>query len=173
MKKKRKYQRKIKIPKPELQWRIMTVFAILAMASAILQSIALGTTLVIVADHLPNDGNILHGKIEMLVWVGLAATMLFILPLNLFVGRAVTFKFAGPLFRFEAYLRQIIAGERPGPVRIRKDDELQDFCVLLNEAIAPLSAPLPEEEELEEGEVEEPEALLPGGQEVDDAVRAE
>lgn len=133
------YARKKKIINPRLQWRMMLVFAILAMSAAMLQAIALGTTLMVVAGRLPNDGSLLEGKIESLIWISLLATIAFILPLNLLVGRSVTFKVAGPLYRIETHLRQIAAGERPGPCRIRKDDELQEFCRVVNDAIAALA----------------------------------
>lgn len=156
-------KRKKKIIKPQLQWRIMIVFAVLAMTSVMLQAIVLGTTLVIVADQMPNDGYILESKIQSLIWTGLLGTVVFLLPLNLLIGRALTFKIAGPLYRFEVYLKQIAAGERPGPCRIRKDDELQELCQILNEAVAPLSTPLPEESRAEEvAEIEEPAAPLAG-----------
>lgn len=54
------------------------------------------------------------------------------------MGVASTHKIVGPLYRFRVYLTALARGESPEPCRIRKDDELQDLCELLNRATEPL-----------------------------------
>jgi len=133
------------------------VFACMAACSVLLQSIALAATMGFLADELPYDGNVLMGETLGFLRLNLLVTLAFVLPLNLIIGRTVTFKIAGPLYRFEVYLKQLIRGERPGPCRIRRSDELQDFCGLLNEAVKPLSQPLAEQVEGPEQREVEPE----------------
>jgi hypothetical protein len=70
---------------------------------------------------------------------GVSVTILLIslgvlLPLSFFVGVLVTFRVAGPLYRFERHLETIAAGQDPGVCRIRKGDELHDFCTTFNAA---------------------------------------
>ena len=61
-----------------------------------------------------------------------------LLPLTIAVGILVTFRIAGPVYRFEKYLKQVIDGEEVGPCRIRDGDEFQELCELINQATAPL-----------------------------------
>jgi hypothetical protein len=65
----------------------------------------------------------------------LAVTLCVLLPLAFAVGVAVTFRVAGPIYRFEQHLRVVAEGRDPGPCKIRKGDELQDFCDVLNAAL--------------------------------------
>ena len=64
--------------------------------------------------------------------------MLIFLPLTYAVGILTTFRIAGPLYRFETFLNQVLAGEKPERFRLRKGDELQDFADLLNAVTEPL-----------------------------------
>jgi hypothetical protein len=61
-------------------------------------------------------------------------------PFLLVVGLVTTFRFFGPLHRFRVYLARLARGDRPDACRIRREDELQDLCELLNRATAPLRA---------------------------------
>jgi len=63
-----------------------------------------------------------------------------LLPLTAAVGVLVLFRVAGPLYRFEQFLEAVMRGEHPEECHIRKRDELQDFCKLLNRVTAPLRA---------------------------------
>ena len=102
-----------------------------------------------IALKLPEDGLILLDEMSgFLVGVLLTSFALF-LPVIFLVGVLTTFRIAGPLYRFEAYLRSLIRGEATEPCRIRKGDDLQGFCALLNEATASLRV-RSEDEEKEE-----------------------
>ncbi|MCF6285988.1 MAG: hypothetical protein L3K26_12450, partial [Candidatus Hydrogenedentes bacterium] len=81
------------------------------------------------------DGNVLQGKMLGFLGVNLLITLAVTLPVFLIVSRTATFKIAGPLHRMETHLRQVIREQSSGPCVIRKDDELQDFCALLNKAL--------------------------------------
>jgi len=62
------------------------------------------------------------------------------------VGIAITHKIAGPLHRFEIYLRALKSGQTSAPCKLRNSDQLQDFCQLLNEATEPLRTASDEQE---------------------------
>jgi hypothetical protein len=78
------------------------------------------------------------------------------------VGVLSTFRIAGPIYRFEQYLRQVVKGEAEGPCRIRDGDELWDLCDLINQATAPLRMRHGEDEPEEATAAgEEPERVQP------------
>jgi hypothetical protein len=54
------------------------------------------------------------------------------------VGVLTTFRVAGPLYRIEMFLKQVARGEKPADCRLRKGDELVEFCEVVNLATAPL-----------------------------------
>ena len=64
--------------------------------------------------------------------------MLLLLPATFAVGLLVTHRLIGPIYRFEKYLAQVIAGETREPCRIRKGDELVELCDLINRATEPV-----------------------------------
>jgi signal peptidase II len=61
-----------------------------------------------------------------------------LLPLTIAVGILVTFRIAGPIYRFESYIKSVLRGEEVGPCRIRMGDEFQELCELLNQVTAAL-----------------------------------
>ena len=108
----------------------------------------------------------LRHKQEILLEV-LAMSFAFLLPMMLCVGILSTFRIAGPVYRFEQYLKEVARGEVSDPCRIRDGDELWDLCDLINEATAPLRhkvaglEPVPAAEEPRERvPLEEPAAPL-------------
>lgn len=70
----------------------------------------------------------------------LVLALLVLSPLAFATGVLMTFRLVGPIYRFETYLLQLLRDEELGPCRIRAQDELHDFCDLLNEAVEKLRA---------------------------------
>jgi hypothetical protein len=134
------YKRKKKLIEPRLQLRFSLAFLSTALVLVMVQAIVIQFVLQRVAARLPHDGNLLQAEIPTVLMISFAVTLLLLAPLSLGIGVMTTFRVVGPLYRFRVFLRQIADGERPGDCRIRKSDELQDFCELLNEATAPLRA---------------------------------
>ena len=131
-------RRKRELIEPRLQWRFTLVFLTSAGLAALVQSIVVSYVLMHVADGLPHDGIELKARVlDVLGW-SLLVTAVVLTPVMLGVGIKATFRVVGPLYRFRVYLTQLANGERPAPCKIRKADELQDFCELLNRATAPL-----------------------------------
>lgn len=131
-------RRKKKLIEPRIQWRVALVFLTTSALAALVQSLAVTWLMMRAADRLPTDGVVLKQHVFDILAGGLGITLVFLAPLTLAVGILSMHKLVGPLYRFRVYLGDLVRGEQTEPCRIRKDDELQDLCALLNEATAPL-----------------------------------
>ena len=142
-----RYPRKNKLIKPALQLRLAAVFLCTALAATCVQALTLNRTVERLASYLPNDS-----ELFLLLWPGFfRSSFLFtalLLALTVYlVGVTVTHKLFGPIHRFELYLQDLRDGKSTEPCRLRKGDDLQDFCALLNDATAPLRERAKEAEE--------------------------
>jgi hypothetical protein len=128
-------QRRDRLVRPRLQLRLILAFLAVA-ATALLLQFALFTTVVTkYAAELPQDGTLLVEQSAELSITILLISLGVLLPLCFFVGVLVTFRVAGPLYRFEKHLETVARGEDPGTCRIRKGDELHAMCDVLNRAL--------------------------------------
>jgi hypothetical protein len=132
------FQRKKKLINPRLQLRLVGIFLCAAGLAVQVEAILITLTLTRLAGGLPNDGSELMEQVPEFVRTNLMLTFLLLAPLMLGVGIVATFKIAGPLHHFEQFLRAVRDGQQVAPCQIRKGDELQEFCTLLNEVTAPL-----------------------------------
>lgn len=126
------------LPHPRLQLRLVLAFLCAAGIASIVQTLLLARTLGKVAETLPEAGDQLLAQLPQILGDQVLVGFLLMAPLMLAVGVLETFRVVGPLRRIESYLRALHAGERPGPCRIRKGDDLQDLCELVNDATEPL-----------------------------------
>ena len=133
-----KNKRKRKLIEPRIQGRFALLFLSVAAVAAFLHTVLLTYTLNSLAAELPNDGSVVLARIGEILSRSFFLTLALITPLTFALGVSSIFKIVGPLYRFRIFLKQVHRGEKPGPCRIREDDELQDFCELLNEVTAPL-----------------------------------
>ncbi len=131
-------RRRIKLIKPRLQLKLVGVFVGLSGLGFLLQSLHVGLRLSELAASVPEGGNYLMAVMPELPLEILLVSFGMLLPLTIAVGILVTFRIAGPVYRFEKYLQQVIRGEEVGPCRIRQGDEFQELCELINQATAPL-----------------------------------
>jgi hypothetical protein len=131
-------RRSKKLIEPRIQLRFALTFLTISALAALVQALVVSFLTMRAADRLPNDGAELKGQLMDILACGLGVTVLLLVPLTLGVGIASSHKVVGPLYRFRVYLDQLARGQRPAPCRIRKDDELQDLCELLNRATEPL-----------------------------------
>lgn len=132
------HRRRRVLVEPRLQLRIVLAFLGAACASTLVQVLLLSHRLSSLAESLPTDGNLVLEQLPGILRSQVLLTLLLMTPLMLAVGVLETFRVVGPLHRFERYLRDLADHKRPEPCRIRKGDELQDLCRLLNEATQPL-----------------------------------
>ena len=131
-------RRKKYLIQPRIQLLYTLVFMTTAGLYVLLQAILLHWNMTRISENVPAGGEQVLTELLTGLKTNLLITFLLLVPLTLSIGIMVTFRVAGPLYRFEVFLKQIIAGEKPQDCHIRKDDELQELCRLLNEATAPL-----------------------------------
>lgn len=129
-------RRRVKLIKPQLQLKLVGVFVGLSALGFLLQSLHVGLRLSELASHVPEGGSYLMAMLPALPLEILLVSFGMLLPLTIAVGIMVTFRIAGPVYRFEQYLKAVVRGEEFGPCRIRKGDEFQELCELINEATA-------------------------------------
>jgi signal transduction histidine kinase len=131
-------RRSKKLIEPRIQKRFVLIFLSTAALAALVQALVVSHLLLRAADQLPNDGFVLKSELREILASSLLFTVALLAPLTVAVGIASTHKIVGPLYRFRVYLTELARGNNPEPCRIRKDDELQDLCELLNRATEPL-----------------------------------
>jgi methyl-accepting chemotaxis protein len=129
------YKRRKKLIQPRLQFRLIFTFLGVALLALLLQFILFGATISMLAGDLPQDGPLLQDRIPQYTLMVFGISLGVLLPMTLCIGVIVTFRIAGPLYRFEQHLKAIARGEDPGVCRIRREDELQEFCTTFNAAL--------------------------------------
>jgi hypothetical protein len=123
---------------PRLQLRIVMVFLCCACVSTLVQVLLLTHSLSSLAERLPVEGHMVLDELPSLLRGQVLLTFLLTAPLMLAVGILETFRLVGPMKRIDRYLKDVAGGKKPEPCRLRKNDELQELCRALNEAIQPL-----------------------------------
>jgi len=132
------YKRKKKLIKPKFQLKVAMACFGLALMSVLTMMILLNEAILDFADKGWVDSAALQNE-----WVGVLltklgiATMIFA-PMTLALGIILMHRVAGPLYRFEQFLGAVVRGEHEQECRIRKGDELVEFCELLNRLTVPL-----------------------------------
>ncbi len=145
MRNRRSYKRRSRLPKPKLQLKMILVFLAAGFFSVAFQFVITTTTLLEIVKE--SSSAELEREISYIGLKTLLLSVCLLIPLVVAVGTLVTFRVAGPIKRFEMYFRSIARGEDPGPCRIRKGDELQDLCEVINQAVATLREERAESEE--------------------------
>ena len=128
-------QRRDRLVRPCLQLRLILAFLGVAAMALLLQFVLFASVISTAASELPQDGQILLERTTGLSITIFLVSLGVLLPLCFFVGVLVTFRVAGPLYRFEKYFESVARGEDPGTCRIRKGDDLQELCTVLNAAM--------------------------------------
>jgi hypothetical protein len=127
--------RKRKLVKPRLQLKLILTFLSMGVLAAILQAALMGNALAEPVTPGSAEAVISEGLYQ-LVWANLFTTLAALVPVSLIIGTIVTFRLAGPIYRFESFLRGVLAGTHPEPCRLRKGDEMLELRDLLNEVTA-------------------------------------
>jgi len=131
-------RRRIKLIKPRLQLKLIGVFVGLSGLGFLMQSLHVGLRLSELAANVPEGGPYLMAVMPELPLEILAVSFGMLLPLTVAIGVMVTFRLAGPIYRFEKYLREVHEGTEIRPCRLRKGDELQELCDVINQVTEPL-----------------------------------
>jgi len=130
--------RKKKLINPGLQLRLVAIFLCTAALAVQAEAILITYMLTRLAARMPTDGNLLLSELPEFVRTNLLLTFAVLGPLTLVVGIVATYRIAGPLYRFEQFLRNMREGKQIEPCTLRKGDELHEMCDLLNDVTRPL-----------------------------------
>jgi len=136
-------QRKQKLIHPRFQLKVIGTFFFLACVSALFQGLLLHSSLQELEPHLGERSAAMIVLLDELFRKNLLLAFAALAPLMLVVGVILTHRIAGPVYRMERHLEALARGENPGECRIRKDDEFQELCTRLNEAVRALEARRP------------------------------
>jgi HAMP domain-containing protein len=134
------FLRRNRLPKPRLQLRLVLGFAGVSTLALSVQVLLLAQRLVNLAQDLPLGGAELRETLPILLFDVAGFSLLVLLPAVLGIGVLMTFKLAGPIYRFERYFDDVAAGRDTGPCKIRSGDELQELCQKINAAMAARAA---------------------------------
>lgn len=140
-----KIRRRIKLIQPRLQLKLVFASLGICMLGLLFECLYFAACLAELAVDLPQDGALVLESVRPMLVRVLLVSCLGILPLVFIVGVLTTFRVAGPLYRIEMFLKAVARGERPADCRLRKGDELMEFCELVNRATAPLRSPATED----------------------------
>jgi len=135
---KRPYRRRTKLIKPRLQLKIALACCGIAVMSSIVLVLLINTVVTDFADGGGGDPAAIQGRWLSVLAGKLGLALAILVPMTLAIGVLLMHRIAGPLYRFEVFLRPVVQGEHPEPCRIRNGDELVDMCRLLNEFTQPL-----------------------------------
>ena len=133
-----KFRRRKKLIKPGIQLRLVLSFVGLSVMGLMLQFLLLGSRMTNTAATLDGGGGDLAEEIPAMLLETFGVSLAILVPVTFVFGVLLTFRLAGPIYRFEQYLRSVARGEQIGPCRIRKGDELQFLCDAINDATEPL-----------------------------------
>ncbi|QDU65410.1 hypothetical protein [Engelhardtia mirabilis] len=133
-------KRRQRLIKTRFQLRLIAIFAGIALLAQLFQTLLMGSYLAQLAARMPAGGPVLAEETPGVLVQTLAASSLLLLPLILLVGISATFRIAGPLYRFDQYLKGLKNGSEVELCRLRRGDQLQDLCQVINEATEPLRA---------------------------------
>jgi hypothetical protein len=131
-------RRRIKLILPALQMRLIGFAGAVAALALGLQYVLFSRLLGELAASLPRENVPVLEKGSRALLEALLTSALILFPLVLWIGIHSTFRIAGPLYRMKRYLEQVARGERPADCRLRRGDQLQDFCQAINAATRPL-----------------------------------
>lgn len=134
----RRYKRRIKLIKPRLQIRMVGIFLGMLALSLGLEYLVLANQLAALSNNMPSDGGYLMSELPTLLNRVLLLSIGLLMPMTFVVGVLVTFRIAGPVYRFEQYLGAVARGEKMPDCRLREGDQLQELCGIINEATRPL-----------------------------------
>ncbi len=163
-------KRRQKLPQPRLQLRLTLTFVGLVALALLLQVTLFTNALTDLSTTLPNDSLLLIAAGPAILFKILAVSFAIFLPLTFVVGALSTFRIAGPLYRFEAFLNQVLRGECPRDFNLRKGDELKELAALINAATKPSRQKLETDEDAK-GSVDIPDSLVRSLAESEEAAR--
>ncbi|MFN0059630.1 MAG: hypothetical protein ACKVX7_14330 [Planctomycetota bacterium] len=133
-------QRRSKMPKLGIQLKLGMIMLMCAVACTTVQFLFFLRSASDVAAAIPAARELLLGQLSALILKQYLTTLLLLVPLMVSVGILISFPIAGPIYRFEKYFREIAQGAEVQACTIRRGDNLQELCELINQAMARIQA---------------------------------
>jgi hypothetical protein len=130
--------RRKKLVKPALQLKIVLTLLGTAGLCVLIQTIMLSRSLSAVSGLSLAENDELMLQLPGILVRNLVVTLTILIPLILVIGTLVTFRIAGPVYRFEKFFENLAAGKQAEPCRLRERDELHELCALINAATGSL-----------------------------------
>ena len=132
------YPRKQKLINGKLQLKLTLWVVGVATLSMLFQFVILYMAVSKIGTELPHDSQIFFQSLPETLFRSFLASLSICLSITFVAGILLTHRIAGPIYRFTQFLKGVNLGQHPDICRIRANDELKDFCALLNETTAPL-----------------------------------
>lgn len=151
-------KRSQKLNKTALQVKMILAFLLVATVSALFHVYLLNRFALLAARRLPTDGDQMLALVPDMLTTSLLVTLAVLVPGTFLVGLLVTHRVAGPVHALERYLERHLEGAEQGPCALRKGDELQELCSLMNQALGKQHAQLTDSSGREAGKSGESEA---------------
>jgi hypothetical protein len=123
--------RKKQVILPSFQLRLAAKFLCLSLGALLCQFLFMGILLTNVMRGFPGAEALLP-EVPAIVFKTVLFTAVLQLPI-LCMGLIMTFRVAGPVYRFESYLRSLARGDHGGPCKIRDKDEFSSLNEAINE----------------------------------------
>ncbi len=127
------HKRRIQLINPSLQLKLCLIFLGLSLVCLMLQFTLVYAAITEIGMSSSLYGSLMISEISRVLWHRFLFTAAAAVPLTLFLGILVTFRIAGPVYRFERHLEAVIAGKNPRPCRVRNGDEFHELCTLINQ----------------------------------------
>ncbi len=126
------HPRRRRLIKTGLQFRLIGAFGSVVLLALFCQFLLVTYFLGREAAQIEGVGGQLAELIPGVAMKVLGLSLLVILPAFFGLGVMITFRIAGPVYRFEQYLHSVASGNQLGPCRIREKDELHSLCAAIN-----------------------------------------
>jgi len=133
-------RRPIRILFPRLQSRLFTFVLAGIGTSLLIHTLVSVLSLTSVARSLPSDGQTLHGMIVGMLTHDFLLAFAITVPAFGLLAVAAFMRVVGPLHRMRTFLQAVVDGQQTEPCQLRKGDEFQDVCELVNQVTEPLRA---------------------------------
>ena len=120
--------RRIRVVDGRLQYRIIAVMLATIVAGLVLFAAAVGIWIL----ASPGAGASGNASTLLLILPPLLINDLLLMVLMIVVGVVMTHRIAGPVYRMEADIERVLAGERGVRVRLRRRDAYADLAERVN-----------------------------------------
>ncbi|MCA9000286.1 MAG: hypothetical protein KDB61_00085 [Planctomycetes bacterium] len=124
-----------------LQLKLVGAFIAVGCVATLFQVILLNQSMLNLSADLGPEGDALLSATPSILTRGILVTLGLLVPALTLVGILTTHRIAGPAYRMRCYFQEIAkSGNVTYKCRIRKHDELQGMCDLVNRAVERVQA---------------------------------